>query len=136
MDGDGQHLPEDIAHFIRLAQDSENAVLLGNRMLKTKTMPWLRLLTNKFMSSLISKITGQDIPDSQCGFRLLKKEVLKKLRLKTRRYQTESEILIQSSRLGFRIKSIPIKTIYSGEKCRIKPFSDSLRFIRFIIREL
>jgi glycosyltransferase involved in cell wall biosynthesis len=136
MDGDGQHLPEDIAHFIRLAQDSENAVLLGNRMLKTKTMPWLRLLTNKFMSSLISKITGQDIPDSQCGFRLLKKEVLKKLRLKTRRYQTESEILIQSSRLGFKIKSIPIKTIYSGEKSRIKPFSDSLRFIRFIIREL
>jgi glycosyltransferase involved in cell wall biosynthesis len=136
MDGDGQHLAEEIPHFTSMAQNSGSAVFIGNRMLKTKSMPWLRLLTNKFMSSLISKITGQDIPDSQCGFRLFKKEVLKKLRLKTSRYEIESEILIQSSRLGFKIESVAIRTVYLGEKSRIRPFRDSLRFIRFIIGEL
>jgi len=136
MDGDGQHQPQDIQSFIHLAKNSDSAIFIGNRMLKTKPMPWLRLLTNKFMSWLISVITKQDIPDSQCGFRLIKKEVLERIELKTLRYETESEILIESFRLGFKIESVPIRTVYSGEKSQIKPFSDTLRFIRFIISKL
>jgi len=136
MDGDGQHQPQDIQHFIHLAKNSDSAIFIGNRMLKTKPMPWLRLLTNKFMSRLISAIAKQDIPDSQCGFRLIKGEALKRLNLKTSRYETESEILIESSRLGFKIESVPIRTVYSGQKSQIRPFSDTLRFIRFIMKEL
>jgi glycosyltransferase involved in cell wall biosynthesis len=136
MDGDGQHLPEDIPYFIRMAQDSNSAIFIGNRMSMLKNMPRLRILTNKFMSSLISKITKQNIPDTQCGFRLIKKEVLKRLNLQTAKYETESEILIEAARLGFKIQSVPIKTVYSGEKSQINPFIDTLRFIRFIIKQV
>lgn len=136
MDGDGQHLPEDIPYFIRLAKYSESAIFIGNRMQKTKNMPRLRLLTNKFMSWVVSCLAGQRIPDTQCGFRLIKRDVLKKVRLLTLKYETESEILIKSSRLGFKIESIPIKTIYSGEKSQINPFVDTMRFFRFIIKDL
>lgn len=136
MDGDGQHLAEDIPLFLQAAKCSDSAIFIGNRMLKTKSMPWLRLLTNKFMSWLISEIIKQEVPDSQCGFRLIKKELLKKLKLTTSRYETESEILIDAARLGFKIESVPIKTVYSGEKSRIKPFSDALRFIKFLVKEL
>lgn len=136
MDGDGQHLPEDLPYFIRLAKYSASGIFIGNRMQKTKNMPWVRLLTNRFMSWLISCVAKQKIPDTQCGFRLIKKEVLEKLNLRTRKYETESEVLIRSSRLGFKIESVPIKTMYIGEKSQIKPFIDTLRFIRFIIREI
>jgi len=136
MDGDGQHQPQDIKDFISLAKNSDSVIFIGNRMLRTKSMPWLRLMTNKFMSWLISVITKQDIPDSQCGFRLIKKEALKRLNLTTSRYDTESEILIESSRLGFKIESVPVGTVYCGGKSQIKPFSDTLRFIRFIISKL
>jgi hypothetical protein len=88
------------------------------------------------MSWLISKVAKQKIPDTQCGFRLIKREVLEKLNLKTVKYETESEIIIQASRLGFKIESVPIKTIYGGEKSQINPFIDTLRFMRFIIKEL
>jgi hypothetical protein len=104
-------------------------------MNSTGQMPALRLATNRFMSWLISLVTGQRIPDTQCGFRLVKKELLEKLKLSTSKYETESEILIQASRLGFKIESVPVKTIYSGQKSRINPFVDTLRFLRFIIRE-
>lgn len=136
MDGDGQHLPEDIPYFIRLAKYSESAIFIGNRMQKTKNMPRLRLLTNRFMSWVVSRLAGQNIPDTQCGFRLIKRDVLKKVKLATSKYETESEILIKSSRLGFKIESVPIKTIYSGEKSQINPFIDTIRFFRFIIKEL
>ena len=136
MDGDGQHLPSDIPYFIRLAQYSKSGIFIGNRMPKARSMPQIRIFTNKLMSWLLSKLTRQKIPDTQCGFRLIKKEVLKKVKLKTCKYETESEILIKAARLGFKIESIPIKTVYQGEKSQINPFIDSLRFIRFIFGEL
>lgn len=135
MDGDGQHLPQDLPYFIRLAKYSDSGILIGNRMSKTKNMPLVRLITNKFMSWLISRLTGQKISDTQCGFRLIKRSVLEKLDLSTSRYETESEILIKSSRLGFKIESVPIRSIYNGEKSSINPFIDTLRFIKFIIHE-
>ncbi|MFA5410601.1 MAG: glycosyltransferase family 2 protein [Candidatus Omnitrophota bacterium] len=136
MDGDGQHLPEEIPFFLRLAQYSDSALLIGNRMFKTKTMPGIRIFTNKLMSWLISGVTKQKIPDTQCGFRLLKKEALEKMRLNTSKYETETEMLIQASRLGLKIESVPVKTIYRGEKSQINPFVDTLRFIKFMVKEL
>jgi len=136
MDGDGQHLPEEIPYFIRLAKYSDGGIFIGNRMFKKKNMPSVRVITNKLMSRFISFVAKQRIPDTQCGFRLIKKEVLEKINLKTSKYETESEIIIRVSRLGFKIESVPIKTIYDGEKSQINPVIDTLRFIKFIVREL
>jgi len=136
MDGDGQHLPEDIPYFMRLAKYSDNNIFIGNRMQRTKTMPLTRILTNKFMSWILSCMAKQNIPDTQCGFRLIKREALKGVKLTTTKYETESEILIECSRLGFKIESVPIKTVYSYERSRINPFIDTLRFFRFVIRKL
>lgn len=136
MDGDGQHLPQDLPFFLRLAEYSESAVLVGNRMATSRNMPLARLWTNKFMSWLISGVAGQKIPDTQCGFRLIKKEVLQKIELESSKYEIESEILIKAARQNFRIESVPIKTVYQGEKSQINPFIDTLRFIRFMIRVL
>lgn len=136
MDGDGQHEPSDIPFFIRLAKYSSSGIFIGNRMSKTKNMPFVRFLTNKFMSWFISIMAKQYIPDTQCGFRLIKRTILEKLNLRTSKYETESEILIKSSRLGSKIESVPIKAIYNGEKSRINPFLDTIRFFRFIFREI
>jgi hypothetical protein len=88
------------------------------------------------MSWLISKIAKQKIPDTQCGFRFIKCSALKEMDLKTTKYEIESEVLIKASRLGLRIDSIPIMTIYHGEKSRINPIVDTFRFFKFIVREL
>jgi len=136
MDGDGQHLATEIPFFIRLAEFSDSGIVIGNRMQQRKNMPLVRVLTNEFMSGLISTVAGQKIPDTQCGFRLIKKEVLEKLKLSTSKYETESEIIIRASRLGFKIESVPIKTIYEGEKSQINPLIDTLRFFKYIVKEL
>jgi len=135
MDGDGQHMPEDIPFFLRLANSSDNGIFVGNRMSKLKNMPFVRVVTNKFMSWLISLVIGQKVADTQCGFRLIKKEVLQKIKLKTAKYEIESELLIEAARQGFKIESVPIETVYAGEKSQINPFVDTLRFIKFITRQ-
>jgi len=136
MDGDGQHNPEEIKNFFDAAQKSNAEIYVGNRMAELKNMPLARIITNKFMSWLISIIARQHIPDTQCGFRLIRKNALARIRLTTSKYETESEILIKAARLGFKIESVPIKTIYSREKSHINPFTDTCRFIRFILKEI
>lgn len=134
MDADGQHDPAFLADFAKKASSVSSTLILGNRMHRTKDMPLARVITNRFMSRLLSKKIGQYVPDTQCGFRLIKKDLLAKLHFSTSRYDMESEMLIQAARLGSRIESIPISSIYSGQRSRINPIIDTLRFIRLMLK--
>jgi glycosyltransferase involved in cell wall biosynthesis len=135
MDGDAQHSPADIHKFIRLAEETEgNTLLIGNRMIDTKNMPLDRKLTNMFMSFLTSLICGQKIPDTQCGFRLIKKETLENITIESSRFEVESEILIKASRIGTKVLSVPIETLYKKEESQINPFWDTWRFIIFLLK--
>lgn len=133
MDGDGQHSPLDIASFVALAAKENADIIVGDRMQNCIGMPWIRMITNRFMSFFISKVAGQRIPDTQCGFRLIKSRVLRTIKLVSDRFEIESEILIRAAKSGFKIVSMPIKTIYRGEKSKINPLIDSFRFVRLIL---
>jgi glycosyltransferase involved in cell wall biosynthesis len=135
LDGDGQHDPSEIPNFIQyLRDDSSIGLVLGNRMSKLEAMPLIRMLTNRFLSKLLSILTKQNIPDSQCGFRALRGNLLEQLHFKGDHYDAESEVIVSTSRLGYKIASVPILTIYGSETSHIKPIHDSLRFILFFIR--
>lgn len=134
MDGDAQHSADDVQKFIDLANKHQNAIIIGNRMGDTRNMPLNRKLANMFMSFIVSLICGQKIPDSQCGFRLIRKELLKYIKVESDRFEVESEILIKASRSGVKILSVPIKTLYGKEFSQINPFWDTFRFLIFLLR--
>lgn len=134
MDGDGQHSPNDIQKFIDAANNHQNVMVAGNRMGNAGNMPLDRKLTNMFMSFIISRICGQKIPDSQCGFRLIKRELLKNIEVKSSKFEVESEILIKANRAGAKILSVPIETLYGKEASQINPFRDTFRFIIFLFK--
>lgn len=134
MDGDGQHNPDEIKNFLKAAEERDEQIILGNRMWNPKDMPLIRRLTNMVMSLIISLICRQRLPDSQCGFRLIKSDVLKAIMLTSTKFEIESEVLIKAARAGFKIKSIPIKSIYKGEVSQIHPLTDTLRFIAFLLK--
>jgi len=133
MDADGQHHPEDIEKFLEHARKYNDDIVIGNRMNFTKDMPPIRFVTNKFMSFLLSAMCKQSIPDTQCGFRLVKKDVFKKIKFDSNKYDFDSELIIKASRENMKIASVPIKTIYKGERSEIHPIKDTLRFIGLLI---
>lgn len=133
MDGDDQHDIDDIEHLINKARESGADLVLGNRMQDTSRMPIIRIATNRFMSWLLSVMTGRSIPDTQCGFRLIKIGLLKNMTLRSSNYDIDSEIILNAAKAGFKIESTPVKTVYGNEKSKINPFVDTLRFIRLLI---
>lgn len=136
IDADGQHNPESIKDFIATQEKTSADIVIGNRMRNTENMPLVRIATNRFMSWLISQASKQNIPDTQCGFRLIQKDILKNITLLASRYDMESEILIEAAKKGYKIESLPIETIYQGEKSQIHPVRDTLRFIKTYLRLL
>jgi glycosyltransferase involved in cell wall biosynthesis len=134
LDGDGQHDWHEIPDFVKTAEKENVSIVVGDRIgvKKPKNMPMVRWLTNKFTSYITSKVIGQYVSDSQCGYKLIKTDVLKGMELRTSRYDIESEILIQASRKGAKIVSVPVKSIYRDEVSYIHPFRDSVRFVKLI----
>lgn len=133
MDADGQHVPAEIGCFLEAAARGNEDLILGNRMGKPMRMPIERRLTNRFMSWLLSRVAGQKIPDSQCGFRLISRQVLERVRLISERFEIESELVVKSIWKGFSVASIPVSSIYRREISFIRPLKDTVRFIRFLI---
>src|SRR3979411_895174 len=76
LDADGQHRPEEIVRFIAAATSDGASLLIGNRMKNVKSMPLLRRAVNRYMSTKISRACGQDIPDTQRGFRKVSRELI------------------------------------------------------------
>lgn len=132
MDSDGQHLPAEMQLFLDAVADGRLDVVVGTRMARTEGMPWIRLKTNQFTSWVVSRLAGCPIPDSQNGYRLYRAAMLDGVRLRTSRYDSESEILVRLARKGARIGAVPITTVYGDEKSSINPLVDTGRFFRLV----
>jgi glycosyltransferase involved in cell wall biosynthesis len=132
LDGDGQHDPSDIPGFFDAINDSRADLVVGTRMNNPETMPLVRRWTNQFMSWQIGKMCKVPLPDSQCGFRLARRELLPVLMAANNRFGFETETIILAARHGFRIGFVPIRTIYTGQRSKIRPLVDTLRYVRLI----
>jgi glycosyltransferase involved in cell wall biosynthesis len=134
LDGDGQHLPEEIARFLAAASSTRAELLVGTRMNDVREMPLVRRLVNRHMSAKISRLCGQQIPDTQCGFRMVHRDLIPDLLGGADRFDYETEMLILASRKHCRIASVPISTVYSDEVSSIHPVRDTIRFFKLMRR--
>jgi len=135
LDSDGQHLPEEIDRFLLAAASvTRPTFFIGNRMDDVARMPFLRRVVNRYMSNEISRVCGQRIPDTQCGYRMLHRQIIPDMLHGGHRFDYETEALIVASRKGYRIESVPISTVYTDQVSKIHPLRDSLRFFKMMQR--
>jgi glycosyltransferase involved in cell wall biosynthesis len=128
LDGDGQHVPEDLPAFQQCAEQTGARLIIGNRMHNACAIPWLRRQVNRFMSRQLSRCAGRPLPDTQCGFRLIHLQTWSELPLKTEHFEIESEMLTAFLAAGFRVEFVPIQVIRSRRSSHIRPLADSVRW--------
>ncbi len=135
LDSDGQHLPEEIDRFLLAAADATRPTFfIGNRMNNVTGMPFIRRVVNRYMSKEISRVCGQKIPDTQCGYRMVDPELIPDLLGGGHRYDYETEVLIIASRKGYQVESVPITTVYTDQVSKIHPVRDAFRFFKLMRR--
>ena len=128
LDGDGQHLPEDIPVMISVAKETGADLVIGARSFDRARMPRARYYSNTIGSRLASALVGCEIRDSQSGFRLFRLDKLRETKLRSRSYELEMEILIKMARSGCTIAHAPVHVVYDDGHARskMKPVRDTV----------
>lgn len=72
-------------------------------------------------------MAGQEIEDTQSGYRMISTAALEGLlpKLRSTGYAIESEILIKASAMGVPFSHVRIRTIYEGNPSHFRPFVDT-----------
>jgi len=123
-------------------------IVIGSRKSQRKGAPWTRILMAKgmiFLRTLLVNIHG--ISDTQCGFKMFKREVAQKLFKKINDLHNnfkkvtgsnvsagfDVELLYLAQNLGYKIKEVPVSWLYV-ETRRVSPIKDSMGGFMDLIR--
>jgi len=138
LDADGQHDPSEIPSLLKIFQSVKPDILIASRAAEFGKMTFLRRFWNRLGVKAVARLCHSDITDSQSGFRLIRKEVLKGVDLFTSRFETELELLINACKRGFSVLSVPIKTqnVDGTGSSHFRPVVDTWLVCKIFLRSL
>lgn len=122
-----------------LKQLPEHDLAIGSRAINSpethiETL-WYRKFLGRVFNTLVNILILPGIQDTQCGFKLFKREVAKDIfrRLTAERFSFDVELLFIARKLGYSIAEVPINwNNVPGSKVNL--VWDSLRMLRDIFR--
>ncbi len=129
IDSDGQHFPSEIPHFADKIKTYPDSLIMGARGMKEGGAPGKSSFGNKFSNFWYYVETGLKLPDTQTGFRCYPVEGLKKIRLFTKKFELEIEVIVKLAWQGTPVHSLPIRVKYDPDErvSHFRPFKDFTR---------
>jgi dolichyl-phosphate beta-glucosyltransferase len=112
-------------------------VAIGSREASSAKRLWYRSLSGKAFACLAKRLVGLQIVDTQCGFKMFRRETALRLcsLCHDRGYLFDIEMLAWAQRLGYRIAEVPV--VYRdvpGSKVRLLRDGASMLWGLFILR--
>lgn len=108
LDGDGQHLPEDIPKLVQPILDGRADLVLGTRFTQKIQMPLIKRIGNKIITWLMKKLTGYPLTDTQSGFRAMRGTVAKILLPVNGMYTYAQEMIVHAAKNKLKVMEVPI----------------------------
>ena len=108
FDADGQHDPKAVRKLVKALRSAD--LVIGVRKLVN---PPLHKRIGNFILNLITKMLGGPLTDSQSGLRAFSRKALKRVQIRSNRYEVSSEILIQAQQKKLRIKEVQVKCFFT-----------------------
>jgi len=133
MDGDGQHLPEDIPRLLEKI-DAGYDMAVGARVRGTHA-GMHRAVANDVFSRFASWMVMQSIDDLTSGFRAVRaSKFLQFLYLLPNGFSYPTTITMSFFRAGYGVAYVPIHAQERQGKSHIRPLRDGVRFLLIIIK--
>jgi glycosyltransferase involved in cell wall biosynthesis len=126
IDADLQHDPDDIPKLLAASEAGCDLVIAEREFVKG-SMPTARFYSNRIGSWILSHFIGTEVADSQSGFRLIRSDCLRPLRLTATGYEIETEMLIKLVRRHVSLGRVSIPAAYDGSQSKLRSFRDTFR---------
>ena len=137
IDGDGQHLLEDIVACGDRMLALGDRVVMGCRDFDQPGVPPRSVAGNKSTSRLFKLLFGIEISDTQTGLRAIPRSILEPFcEMEGERFEYETNMLLQMKRLGLEFVEQPIATVYDPDdySSHYDAVKDSLRILKVMLK--
>ena len=135
IDGDGQHLTKDILRCVAAMED-DGTIVMGCRDFSGDDVPARSRAGNRITSAVFRLLCGIRLSDTQTGLRVFPARLFPRLlTVRGDRFDYETNMLLELTRQGVKLKEVPIETVYEDDnsESHFRPVMDSLRIYRFIL---
>jgi len=130
IDGDGEHDPKYIPKLIRHRKTYD--MVVGARQFRS-SVP--RAIAKKIITAFANYVSEVKIPDLNCGFRLVKRDILMEyLDSLPNRFSFTSTITMIFIKSGYSIKYIPVNVLKRSGKSKINPVKDFINFLVLVMK--
>jgi glycosyltransferase involved in cell wall biosynthesis len=114
QDADLEYDPRDYPKLLEPIEDGRADVVFGSRFLggPHRVLLFWHYLANKALTWLSNVFTNLNLSDMETGYKVFRREVLQRIRIRSDRFNFEPEITAKVAKLRCRIYEVPIS--YSG----------------------
>ena len=138
IDGDGQHLTEDIIACGNRMLEEGNKIILGCRDFDLPGVPPRSVAGNKTTSRMFH-LYGITLSDTQTGLRAIPTRFLSRFTaIEGERFEYETNMLLKMKRRGIAFLEQPIATVYEDENLgsHYNAVKDSWRIFKIMVKDL
>ncbi len=139
LDGDGQHNPSDIPKLVKPVIDGQADVVIGSRFMDGEAkadMPRYRRFGIGVVNRAWKIASGDDMTDTQCGFRAYSRDAIDKMEIKETNMSASLEILDQAGARNLRVVEVPVSVDYHGNSSSTEPGRQGMELVNYVLRKL
>jgi len=110
QDADLEYDPNDYHKLLAPIRDGVADVVYGSRFLgwPRRVLRFRHQLANRFLTLLSNLVTDLNLTDMETCYKMMTRDVVRTLRLRSDRFGIEPEITAKIARLGYRVYEVPI----------------------------
>ncbi len=114
QDADLEYDPAEYPRLLAPILDGRADVVYGSRFLggPHRVLFFWHYVGNRIVTTFCNMVSNLDLTDMESGYKVFRREVLDRIRLKSRRFGFEPEVTVKAAKLHCRIYEVPIS--YSG----------------------
>ncbi len=136
-DADNTYDFNEIPKFLKELEKGSDFVIGSryNGKIFDNAMPLMhRYIGNPLLNCLLNFCYSMNLSDSNCGFRAIKANYLKKMKFSQKNFQFGTEMILNAKKMNLKFAEVPINYYPRFAPSKLRTFKEGFLYLKFILK--